>query len=395
MASSEQCYDLSFSTQFNSLFSMPFSFPIQLNSLSSLTSSWADLPEDLLELIFKDLTDFFDLLRCKTICHSWRSATKKVIIQNIKIPLLLIPSTKTKSQEYAKLLSTTNQSQSTITTKLYTIHSPKRLAQTCCQSSYHGWLLMADIGDPSRVYLYNPISRFHVQLPLLPPEREYPTPLRFMMTCSPDDPNCSILVLFDYLGSHNGCVCKPGDNKWRKNVVNMGSYEDMIYYNGELYAIDKYGTLKKLKYGGGGGGEDFFEEEEVAAREVDWNAAWIYLVESDSGDLVMVVRQVMSLTTTVSFKAFKLNWRKGVWEEVNNFGDRALLLAHNDSVFVHVGNLYKTNCIYFVDDFWVGDHNSHTYDYGVYELGNHKIEMIYPSDQMVFGASFYRWFNLH
>ncbi|KAI8025724.1 putative F-box protein [Camellia lanceoleosa] len=351
--------------------------------MASSSRLWSDLHDDLLEIIFEDLTDFFDLLRCRTVCHSWRSAAKKVC-NNITIPpLLLLPPKQTISKEYAKLVSAS---------KVYSIHSPNTLARTRCLSSYHGWLLMADIEDPCTVYLYNPVSRVHVQLPSLP-ERDYPTPLRFVTSCSPDDPGCSVLVLYDHMGSHNGCICKPGDAEWWKTLIDMSwCIDDMMYYNGELYAIDKHGTLKRLKYA------DPYIEEEVSAMATGSNRStpWRYLAKSPSGELLMVVRHVESCMTKF-LEVYKFDWSEGVWEEVRNtFGDQALLLAHNDSVFVDAGNIYRPNCIYFVDDLWVGDSNSHSHDYGVYELGNGKIEQFYQFQQrqIVNAASFYRWFRL-
>ncbi|KAI8025725.1 Disease resistance protein Piks-2 [Camellia lanceoleosa] len=65
---------------------------------------------------------------------------------------------------------------------------------------------------------------------------------------------------FFYESVHTMAAFANQKTEWTKTLIDMSWYiDDMIYCNGELYAIDKRGTLKRLKY------VDPHIEEEVSA----------------------------------------------------------------------------------------------------------------------------------
>ncbi|KAL6984980.1 hypothetical protein U1Q18_018361 [Sarracenia purpurea var. burkii] len=348
---------------------------------------WADLSVDLLEFIFDTLLDSFDLLRCRGVCALWRYAAKEC--HDPITTLLLLPPQENKSKQFGKLVNVSGR-----IGKINAIDSPPSLAQTRCLYSHRGWLLVTNIREPSELYLYNPLSRVHVQLPsLLWSEDE--SSLRFIMSGNPNEPNCTVLVFYAYKGFHYGCFYNLGDNRdWI--MIKIRSYEDAIYYKNEFYVIDNEGALERMKH------RDCIAVEKVPIRPVHGGGSPLrYLVESPSGELLTVARHLGSnnyfgFLETKFIEVYRLDWKDGTWENIRNLDGRALLLAHNDSMFVSVDGSsgYRENCIYFVDDLWVADTNSHSNDYGMYNLETQEIERFDMSPEILNAVPFYRWFRI-
>ncbi|KAL6981446.1 hypothetical protein U1Q18_023076 [Sarracenia purpurea var. burkii] len=99
---------------------------------------------------------------------------------------------------------------------------------------------------------------------------------------------------------------------------------------------------------------------------------------------------------TKFIEIYRLDWNDGTWEKAKNLGDRALFLAHNDSMFVTVDGSsgYRKNCIYFADDLWVVGKNSHSNDCGIYNLETQEIERFDLLSKILNAALFYRWFRI-
>ncbi|XP_057497400.1 putative F-box protein At5g55150 [Actinidia eriantha] len=355
------------------------------------TETWSALPEEILELIFELLTDIFDLLRSQGVCFSWRYVAMN-LYPNPTTPLLLLPSRikKSASREYVETISI---SFGTTPPMVYRVQSIDVLSHTRCVYSYRGWLLMKSIENRSEIYLYNPFTTMHVQLPELPDNIGM---LTFITSCSPNDPDCVIFLLCTANILHKGCICKRGDREWRKIFPLRTFYEDMIYYKDAFYAIDKHGKVDLFNYRNCPSTVD-------TVSVMDMHIIGypdMYLVESSCGELWVVVRQVGShedtrrvgFLKTKTIKVFKLTWSVW-WEEVRSFPNQALLLTHNDSMFVPVGRGYRGNCIYFTDDLWIGGTNSSYHDYGVYDLASQKIEQFIPSPKILDDTTIQRWFR--
>ncbi|XP_059669315.1 F-box protein At2g05970-like [Cornus florida] len=394
---------------------------------------WSDLPQELVELIMAHVTTTFDLLRCRGVCHSWRSAVLNVLSLGVTstTPLLLLYNRLDLCNSPAKLLCLGKN-----TTTKYRLRSPnmKRLSykdgvifnrtspdlvksmekhwmaddegieeeadsgngggggavpkRTRCIAPCRGWLLLYPYYESS-LYLFNPLSRMVVHLPP-PPELKMvtnPDVLRFIISSIPTDPTCMV-----YLYTPNQiAVYKLGDRKWTPVFAsNHHEWVSVIFYHGNFYSIDELGVLRRFlldkSYSN-------YKEEEVCNGTCNVNQ-YRYLVEGSwSGELLMVVRiyeHQICRTKTKSFEIFKLNWSNGKWEEVSNLGHRALFLTTNDSKFVSVryNPEYTPNSIYFIEDT-----NTRMKDFGVYDLATRNIKPLHPSQNHMQRAVYYRWFQ--
>ncbi|GER35753.1 hypothetical protein STAS_12050 [Striga asiatica] len=89
------------------------------------------------------------------------------------------------------------------------------------RGSSHGWLA-SFCPRSCRLFLYNPISRRHINLPSLAdlpsfPPTDFPTAYKVILTCSPDDdgPNCRAVMIYN--NNHGLAFCCPGfSNEWTR-----------------------------------------------------------------------------------------------------------------------------------------------------------------------------------
>ncbi|XP_059654231.1 uncharacterized protein LOC132300944 [Cornus florida] len=267
----------------------------------------------------------------------------------------------------------------------------------------HGWLLFYLFFKES-LYFFNPLSRMVVELPP-PPFWKPPLFLWNMSPCPWDinlitssiltDPTCKVFL-------YTSCeiaVYRLSDGKWTQAFKTNFLIASMIFYKGNFYSVDGNGVLRRCLFD-----DNYFNyTEEVVldsysnyTEEVvifdrikvrcNSNCDFKYLVESWSGELLMVVKTLdhyrdldsnQPRMRTKSFEIFKVNWSNCEWEKVSNFGDHTLFLAKNNSMFVRVGqnSEYKHNSIYFIDDV-KGLIDPWYEDFGVYNLKNGKIESL-------------------
>ncbi|XP_059654240.1 putative F-box protein At4g17565 [Cornus florida] len=401
---------------------------------------WSDLPQELLELIMAHVTTTFDLLRCRGVCHSWRSAALNVISRaaTTTIPLLLLYNKADLYKSPAKLLCLGKN-----TTAEYWLSSPrmKRLSfkdygilcnvmypeliksmegtrmaddegieeevgsggavpkRTRCVATYRGWLLLYPFFE-SALYLFNPLSRMVVHLPP-PPKRAMvfdPNELRFITSSNITEPTC--MVYLYNTSSFDIAIYKLSDREWTPVFTTNYAPVCVVFYNGNFYSVDEFGVLRRFLFDKC---YSNYKEEVISNGTGKFTSRFRYLVESWSGELLMVAKSFDHYyhrddgefkMRTKLFEIFKLNWSNGEWEEMTNFGDQALFLAHNDSKFVSVryNSKYKPNSIYFIDDIRANA-NSFNKDFGVYDLANHKVEPLNLCHDQMQERAYHRWFQ--
>ncbi|CDP05893.1 unnamed protein product [Coffea canephora] len=200
-----------------------------------------------------------------------------------------------------------------------------------------------------------------------------------------------------------------GDEVWTNIRVPSKAYEDIIFHQDKLYAVDCHGSVVACDIDDDKSGGDGPRAKIIAPipyEPPDYTQK--YLVES-SGDLLLVARTRGGEETedgevlnyyTIGFSVLKLEDRLGChdhleeniddneypykWTEVSGLGDRALFLGRNPSAslpaYKYNGSL-KPNCIYFTDDdpdnFW-GDRDGGGLDMGIFNLENGTIEPHFP-----------------
>lgn len=126
--------------------------------------------------------------------------------------------------------------------------------------------------------------------------------------------------------------------------------DDLVFFNGDFYAVDKTGRTVVVAIG----------SPPVLSLVADsvFGGGKKSLVESN-GELLMVdtyfdvvVHGIMG--KAVSFKVFKLDQIRHVWVEVDNLGDRILFLGEKSSFSAAASEFCGCagNCIYYTNSFF-------------------------------------------
>ncbi|KAL8157540.1 F-box only protein 7-like [Apium graveolens] len=375
-----------------------------INHISGM--SWADLPADILMIIFGLLDDInihnlVDLYQCLAVCRSWRSVAKQIWQTHIlpTTPWLLFhidlsskiffKTNRPKCHDYPSSLATNDDNSSFS----YTLNNMK----TC--ASYDGWLLLGN--SDNQPFLYNPITALLLQLPPLPPFPRLQLFMKFVSSgASPTDHNSIIcIMLSDKRGGmiyHNTTLafCRPAVSTSWVRLQEMA--EDIIFYGGKFYTIGSGGALFVYNSDIINGNTNFCTGKpwkEIKLAEAVFNTKSLphgdcccfYLVESKHRELLMIMRTVEKKNFfTKSFRIFKLNesdknsngrrnyYYRNYWKEISSLPEKeSIILLWNEGMSISVDdhNGYKSNSIYFYDEMRSG----HATTYGIYDLGSRKI----------------------
>ncbi|KAL1807476.1 hypothetical protein ACET3Z_024466 [Daucus carota] len=372
--------------------------------------AWSDLLPELLSIIFQKLItnkrNVPDLCQCLAVCTSWRHLAKECLITLAPPPWFLLkqkirPQSITFSTITYKIPINPNKSARKTTLSFSLFDHAKAYA------SYNGWLLVGfddKVFPSSTAFLYNPLSANILQLPPFPePLRlDARSTIKFVMSeCCPTDASCVVCVKFEVGDGLAIVFCKPAIIKGKRCLLSSSStcwallekdsseIDDMIFYCGKFYTIDRYSALSVHNYDANANG---FTRETVV---VDWftvfnsnqnvaiggvgsgSSSRKYcnsLVKSKSGDLLMIKRTFNCnfSRVTKSCSIYKLNTSNVdyyYWSEVNNLEEQeALFLGWHDCISVSISDCnprFKRNHIYFFDKFSPG---GKVIRYGVYDL---------------------------
>ncbi|XP_059654033.1 F-box protein At2g17036-like [Cornus florida] len=339
-----------------------------LNNLLDMTmkeSDWAFLPKILLDMILDKLVSFSEYVRFGAVCKPWRYVAmdnKLKFIQNKflgQVPFLMVPS-KDNSDERRSLYSITHN-------KLYDFQLRVPYIKRLSGSS-HGWLFTVE--DSLAVTLMNPFSGATIELPPIteidPPLPEYDdgTPhevefevRRAIMSADPASSPNDYIVTIIYSGCSHLAFIRAGDEAWtyidKKRFL---SIEDVIYYNGQIFAIDYQSRVLMIDVNRKDG-ESKVPQVEVAERVTRPDFEQIYLVESSNGDLLLVKRFLDENDaiehTTSGFKVFKLLLEQFESLELKNLGGDTLFVGDNHSICVSASKWpgCQANSIYYTDDY--------------------------------------------
>ncbi|KAL1807477.1 hypothetical protein ACET3Z_024467 [Daucus carota] len=388
--------------------------------------AWDDLLHELLSIIFQKLItnkqNVPDLYQCLGVCTSWRHLAKEFLTTLAPAPWLLLeqkirPQSITFSTITCKIPINADRSARKTTLSFSLFDHAKAYA------SYDGWLLVGyddKVFHSSTAFLYNPLSAIILQLPPFAEHLrldEHST-IKFVMSegC-PTDPRCVLCVKFKVGDGLALAFCKPAPSSddnilkgkrcllssasayWAVLEKDSSEIEDMIFYCGKFYTIDRYAALSVHNYDANANG---FTSETVI---VDWFNVFNYnqtrrvsgrssyqnvairrvgsrsnyrncnsLVKSKRGDLLMIKRVFSNnfSRVTESCSIYKLNMSNidyYYWSEVNNLEDKeALFLGWHDCISVSISDGYpgfKQNHIYFFDNYSPA---GKVIRYGVYDL---------------------------
>lgn len=373
----------------------------------STTVDWSDLQPELLQTVATNLPTLADYIRFRTVCHNWRRAAPiSPTYLPREFPWLMLP-----------LIRSSNRRRffNPLNSDLHRLTLPEASNSRRRAGSSFGWLVLID--ESPSIFLINPLTRDRITLP---PLSSFPNVTNFdfysigreytvrspgndfsfyslkemrdtfikkvIISHSPyADPNFYAIAI---LNRHETVgYCKNGYNSWRIIDEAQSYSEDVIYFNGAFYAVDKFGSIAICDFNNG----DLPVVKYIhVEQQIDGDIK--YLVDA-MGDLLLVSRYLdfeidiqyyVEVCKTVRFSVFRFDWNAQKWESLASLDDKVLLLGENSSLALMASDYMgcRGNRIYFTDDYSgsnsdsiAGDH-----DVGVYNLLDGSIDELpcYP-----------------
>ncbi|KAK6158247.1 hypothetical protein DH2020_005561 [Rehmannia glutinosa] len=293
---------------------MPSSFTHQRKKRKSDTkthSNWRDLPLGLLADIAKRVSSIHDYLSFRGVCTSWRSAATFDNFDKAlpRVPWLMYAEEKN-VKRVANFFDLTNNKTYNITTNFPPPHDKKLLIV---------------------VWRMDPLCFGGHRTPTMKGD----------------------LVVMVIWGKNNQLgFSRPGDSSWSVMDTWDGSFSDIIYRNGRLYAVDFSRKVVECDIHGPNPSQivQVFSFPNLDYLYSSASSTVFYLVESSSGELLIVHRQIFN-SKTIWFEVFEIDLKNGSHKRSHGLPNKAVFVGCNSSLCVEVcdwdRNVVKPNCIYF------------------------------------------------
>ncbi|KAJ4965633.1 hypothetical protein NE237_017482 [Protea cynaroides] len=376
---------------------------------------WSQLPGDVLEVIARRLTTYFDVLRFRAVCSSWRSAISQRP-GHLPCRFPIVPN-----EGFVETTCGFYLSKRTV----YRLGLPENRIQTCIGSSEasDGWLIKVEEDVPEKMHLLNPLTMTQIKpLPSMFPKvldlsdiriselgqehvlqyinyrpfvnsfvdagNLYMEKVAFSSSNSSSaiDDNDAFAILTIHV-SGKLAMFKSGDEKWTIIEDLRSPYDDVICFKGKFYAVDNTGRTVIVEPSASvtltafpvfGGDKKYLVESEGDLLLVD-----LYLSMGPGDDPCFDNINIddefyhridtFIVEKTVHFKVFKLYEVRQKWVELQSLGDRLLFLGDNCSFSTSACEFpgCKGNRIYFTDAFNCSNGED---DYGFKEIGVFNLE---------------------
>ncbi|KAF5726991.1 hypothetical protein HS088_TW22G00677 [Tripterygium wilfordii] len=241
--------DLTFLPHFCSLSSLFFR-PRQSKSKKANDSYglWHELPADIILKIMQRL-DFIDHIALSMVCKSWRSVARSFPYDSQLLfhqpPWLLLPHENSNHELRFFDMSSGRE---------YKFNLPKPMKGGWCCGCSKGWIVIAKGSKFNpRLFLFNPISGFSIELPSIrtvalyddnihdmSEDESYDFSLFIIIELSSADlSTCIVAALYGDQCNDNSviAVCRPDDDDWF-TFPKEGDYYDVLFSNGVLCVLD-------------------------------------------------------------------------------------------------------------------------------------------------------------
>ncbi|KAM3746143.1 hypothetical protein ACB098_06G181000 [Castanea mollissima] len=377
----------------------------------SSTCSWSGLPPELLGLILRKVP-FVDTIRCKAVCSSWRSAVTQSQAQPHSIqnaPWLMLPSDQECDFTTCRFFNLAEK-------KVYKVKDVFEAFgdDVWCVGSCHGWLVMLD--DEANPVLFNPFSRVHIQLPLIPVEFFNPIDRSKFAQFKKDFISKAILFA-DLSHSNNfGAVVmiygtlsslafyKQGDTTWTNFVGDNHGYYDIICHDNRLYALRYNCSVEVWEFQNALPTKILsIEPSTTPLKHVDSKlpkdktSSDLLIIQRTIGNIVNAEGDVVDESYLLSssdtqplvcpyrtklFCVYKLDWSRKILVKVESLMDQVVFLGGNQSMSLSSHDFSEciSNSIYFPDDRWSEMDVDYLYgghDFGLFNLDDEEIRPIY------------------
>ncbi|XP_050220078.1 putative F-box protein At1g65770 [Mercurialis annua] len=371
----------------------------------SLNRNWADLPQELVEIIGNHLDSRIDVFRFRAVCTSWRSFVSSTYRQS---PTLLLNLPAPISADAFVSLPTICRLE----------RVDENISQPAC------WLTKVDESTRGEMQLLIPLSNRQIKFspgmlpnilnllnfrlveitkactlklatgrPVLGIDKAvlFPNPTQIAT-------QFGIIAIF-----HEGKLgyWTNGDESWTLLDDANFNYDDILFFKGEYYVVDRNGTvflvdssLNLIQYSHPlclfGNKKNLVEscgdlyavdryldgERRIWRRNEDANV--INQEGSNNRELFfnLLINYPKCRAKTVDFKVYKLDLALRRWVNVRSLDDRIFLVSNQISFSVSARefNVCEGNCIYYTDpnDEDFGGESS-GYDARVFKLKDHSI----------------------
>lgn len=327
------------------------------------SSSWSDLLPELLDAVFHSLNSAGDILRCATVCSSWRNSSSAVYSRKF-VPFLFV--------------SDLSADEETRFSDQFGVLSPENLVfsgnnQRWVCGGTLGFLLTVNVSFPFEVHLQNPFTNTVASLPplisfedvqrLLQSQAifpDYETLKNFVKkavsSASLLDPDWVVLVIYNTDGKL--AFCRRGDKQWTDLESDhiASSVDDIVFCNGVFFAIDRIGEIYHCELNPNNPNPKVVPL--CSASPFRYDPCKKYFAESDYGKLWVVLKKLElndDCDFTIYFEIYEFSSETKEWTMVRSLRGKALFLStQGRCIAVLAGEtrsrgFIKDNSVYFVD----------------------------------------------
>ncbi|QHO43922.1 putative F-box protein At5g60060 [Arachis hypogaea] len=359
---------------------------------------WADIDEDLSKEISKRFHAYHDYIQLRLICKQWSLKLPKIPDGN-KIPWLLLPDETVKNhwyedEEIYHLMQLAAADDETLDTcaleekDIYHVMLPEMQSYTkFIRGSAHGWLIVQSISDGT-MQMLNPFTHRSLDLP---PVSTLPTIIDYqpdnhgneytlwdfrdirstldrdrvhrfqvekvIINLSPEHDIENFMAVVIFGPNQRLAFYKPGNMRWEEFPTRDKWFEDVIFFQEKIYAINNVGQLyefdTKTRAGLKGGIHETRPPPEIPRGPHTPK----YLIGCANGSLLMLVRHVgpplgrkSKEYETSKFDIYELKRNRKQWSTLDNLGNYILVIGFNSSVQIPAPFLSKGNQIWFTDN---------------------------------------------
>ncbi|GAB4858022.1 hypothetical protein Ancab_015925 [Ancistrocladus abbreviatus] len=336
-------------------------------------ANWENLPEAILIEIAERVGVYEDFEAMGEICRQWRSAWRKAKYcgTSPQVPWLMLEEDEG-SPTTRRFYSLSNGG------IVRTMTLPEANGDKRCYSS-QGWLMI--ISRDLSMSLLNPFSRFQIQLPDKKSLHDYEHFVndedyiffvhKFAMSSSPLTDRYSVMIVY---GRRRALAFwRLGDDAWTEveaiHLTRRGA-SDIIYYEGEFYAVAFDGPVVACNFDGHGKKLGDWREETLIKTRLVADLSEVselfvecfhktYLVESN-GKLLLVLRGLATYLNDddykggPTFRVWEVNVSSGEAVEMKNLeGDNTSWMCPLSSFYSthgEAGRRRQLTCIPWADD---------------------------------------------
>ncbi|XP_052117495.1 putative F-box protein At5g55150 [Arachis duranensis] len=384
---------------------------------------WADIDEDLLKEISKRFHAYDDYIQLRLVCKEWSLKLPKISNGN-KIPWLLLPDETVKNHSYEDeeiyhLMQLAAADDETLDTcaleekDIYHIMLPEMQSYNkLIRGSGHGWLIVVSISDGT-IQMLNPFTNRRLDLP---PVSTFPDIIDYQPDNHGDEytlwdfrdisstterdelhrlhvckviinssPECDIenfMALVIFGPNRRLAFYKPGNMRWVEFPTRDKRFDDVIFFQEKIYAINNYGQLyefdTKTRAGLKGGIHETRPPSEIFLSPTKPK----YLVGCANGSLLMLVRHTEKKNKeyeTYKFDIYELKRNRKEWSTLDNLGNYILVIGFNSSVQIPAPFLSKGNQIWFTDNQIAAQSSFYdpvAQDIGIFDLDHRSFQRV-------------------